>query len=121
MNKIKRAACPECGRWGGAHKSSCSGNPTKEFNPKSHLSNRGSDWIEFSDNVLVHIENYTIPQYGDKGQDQVSQEFSPEDCITNIKRYCNRHGKNSRPGQDKLDLLKIAHYAQMLYDMLDKE
>lgn len=84
-------------------------------------SERGLDWLDFSDKVLFHIEDYTVPQYGDKGDDQVSKEFSPKDCITNIKRYCNRFGRNSRPDQEKLDLLKIAHWAQMCYDLMENK
>lgn len=33
------------------------------------LSERGKDWLAFSAKVLAHIEEYTVPQYGDKGED----------------------------------------------------
>lgn len=79
---------------------------------------RGGDWADFSFKVLGHIENYTVPQYGDKGQDQCT-EFTIQDFQTQIKKYANRMGRNSRPGQDKLDLLKMAHYCQMLHDLLE--
>ena len=82
-------------------------------------SRRGIDWESFSFRVLDHIENYTVPQYGDKGSDQCT-EFTRQDFETQIKKYANRMGKNSRPGQDKLDLLKICHYAQMLYDLIEE-
>ena len=78
---------------------------------------RGGDWADFSFKVLDHIENYTVPQYGDKGSDQCT-EFTRQDFETQIKKYANRMGKNSRPGQDKLDLLKICHYCQMLHDLI---
>ena len=74
---------------------------------------RGQDWQNFSDLVAAHIEEYTVPQYGDKGEDQCT-EFNQQDFITQLKKYINRFGRNSRKGQDKLDLMKIAHYAQML-------
>lgn len=73
---------------------------------------RGQDWIEFSEQVLNHIENYTVPQYGDKGEDQAS-EFKSHDHVVQAKKYLNRYGKNSRPGQEILDLMKTAHYCQM--------
>lgn len=82
------------------------------------LSIRGDDWVKFSLKVLHHIDDYTVPQYGDKGSDQCT-EFTRQDFETQLKRYTNRMGKNSRPGQDKLDLLKICHYSQMLHDLIE--
>lgn len=73
---------------------------------------RGQDWLEFSDRVLEHIEKYTVPQYGDKGEDQAS-EFTSHDLMVQVRRYTNRFGKNARPGQDLLDIIKMAHYIQM--------
>lgn len=84
------------------------------------MSLRGEDWSNFSFTVANHIENYTVPQYGDKGDDE-ADSFTAEDCVKHIKRYAARHGKNSRPGQDELDLLKIAHYAQMAYTKLQEQ
>ncbi len=81
---------------------------------------RAVEWADFSFLVLEHIEKYTVPQYGDKGEDQCS-EFASSDFITQMKKYLNRYGKNSREGQDKLDLLKIAHYACMLHAKLSEE
>lgn len=83
------------------------------------LSKRGDDWANFSAAVITHIEDYTVPQYGDKGVDQCT-EFTITDFQTQIKKYANRMGKNSRPGQDKLDLLKICHYCQMLHDLIEE-
>ena len=80
---------------------------------------RGDDWLIFSEKVYNHIELYTVPQYGDKGEDQCT-EFTIQDFQTQLKKYTNRMGKNSRPGQDKLDLLKICHYAQMLHDLIEE-
>jgi len=83
------------------------------------ISERGKDWVEFSSKVLNHINTYTTKQYGDKGSDQCT-EFTRQDFETQIKKYANRMGKNSRPGQDKLDLLKICHYCQMLHDLIEE-
>jgi len=81
---------------------------------------RAAEWQSFATRVFNHIEIYTVPQYGDKGHDQCS-EFSESDFITQMKKYLNRYGKNSREGQQRLDLLKIAHYAGMLYTKLSEE
>ena len=83
-------------------------------------STRSAEWIHFAAEVLEHIDNYTVPQYGDKGSDQCS-EFSESDFITQMKKYLNRYGKNSREGQDRLDLMKIAHYACILHGKLTEE
>ena len=83
------------------------------------MSKRSFDWLDFSGVVLDHIEAYTVPQYGDKGEDQCT-EFTRQDFETQIKKYANRMGKNSRPGQDRMDLLKICHYAQMLHDLIEE-
>ena len=73
---------------------------------------RTKEWLEFAIEVANHIENYTIPQYGDKGKDQAS-EWSIEHCLEESKKYGNRYGKNQREGQDALGFLKSAHYQQM--------
>ena len=78
------------------------------------MSLKGFDWSTFSFAVHKHIKEYAIPQYGDKGVDLVS-DYTPEEIMMYIIKYAKRHGKNSRPDQDLLDLIKIAHYAQMAY------
>ena len=83
------------------------------------MSIRGDDWLNFSKKVSEHIETYTVPQYGDKNNDQAS-EYEPEEFILQIKKYIARFNKNSRPCQDELDLLKIAHYAQMTYTLVQE-
>ena len=87
-------------------------------NNEPHVSCRGLEWLSFSDSVFEHVENYTVPQYGDVGEDNVT-EWSAEDCVKQIEKYQKRFGKNSRPGQEKLDLLKIAHYACLAASKLD--
>lgn len=79
------------------------------------------DWLMFQLEVHKHINNYVIPQYGEKGSDPAN-DYSIEECMMHINRYRIRQGKNSRPDQDKLDLIKIAHYAQMAYTkLMEKE
>jgi hypothetical protein len=81
---------------------------------------RSLDWEEFSEAVHEHIETYTIPQYGDKGEDPAT-DYDVEDCIRSMKKYLARQGKNSRDGQDSLDLIKIAHYAQMAFTLIGEQ
>lgn len=81
-------------------------------------SKRGEDWNKFQGEVLNHIETYTVPQYGDKGAD-IASEYSTEYCLSQVKKYGARFGSNSRPGQEKLDLLKMAHYIQMAFEALE--
>jgi hypothetical protein len=78
---------------------------------------RSKEWIEFAVIVDDHINNYTVKQYGDRGSD-LATNYTPEDFVKQIKKYCERHGKNARPGQDKIDMIKIAHYAQMAWSKL---
>lgn len=84
------------------------------------MSERGKDWMAFAEKVNDHIETYTVPQYGDKGEDQAS-EYGSAEHILQAKRYLARFGKNSRPGQEVLDLMKTAHYIQMAAMELEKE
>lgn len=81
---------------------------------------REEEWNEFSSYVRKHLVNYTVPQYGDKGFDQVT-EWDAKDLIVQISKYCKRFGTNSRPGQQELDLLKVAHYACMCYYKLKED
>ena len=82
------------------------------------VSLRGRDWVEFAAEVFAHIEEYTTGQYGDKGNDLAS-EYTVYDCMHQIKKYTARHGRNLREGQDKLDLLKIAHYACIAWTLME--
>lgn len=85
------------------------------------LSERGKDWHEFNTKVLKHIENYTVPQYGDKGNDQAT-EFGLNEIKVNMLRYINRMGRNARGTDEALrDMLKVAHYAQMAYDLIQDD
>ena len=88
------------------------------MNTKESL--KSKDWERFNNDVNYHISTYVIPQYGDKGED-IASEYTVDDCIRNMKKYLARAGRNSRPDQDQLDLVKIAHYAQMAYILLGEQ
>lgn len=85
----------------------------------NQLSDRGQEWLCFSDSVLTHVENYTVPQYGDKGSDNVT-EYTPEECILQSKKYAARFGRNQRDGQQLLDLIKSAHYNCLAWTKLQE-
>lgn len=78
-------------------------------------SNRGKEWVAFAALVLEHIDEYTVPQYGDAPHDQASG-FTEQDIAANLRRYMNRLETNARgPVEAQRDLLKIAHYCALLY------
>lgn len=110
--------------WCGKFKVWCS----KEDKPflkcmEDNMLDRIRDWQEFSRKIERHINVYTIPQYQseDRKEDQINISTAQE-CITAIKKYTNRFGKNARGTKEALrDMLKIAHYAQFGYDKLKVE
>ena len=81
---------------------------------------RGAEWNEFADKVLTHIDTYTVPQYGDKGKDSIDK-WDINMCLITIIKYATRSGSNIRSNQDKLDMLKIAHYACFVYNKLKEK
>lgn len=83
-------------------------------------SKRGDEWTEFSFKVLNHVEEYTVPQYGDKGDDNVT-DWSAEECFKQIDKYLKRRNSNQRPGQKRLDILKMAHYLCLADAKLEDE
>ena len=83
---------------------------------------RLKQWNSFDYQVYNHIKEYTLEQYGsDEGTEQVDS-FTIEDCWKNMQRYYNRRKSNTRGNKEKLrDVIKVAHYAQFIYDKLKKE
>ena len=78
-------------------------------------SRRANQWKWFSAKVLEHIEGYTVPQYGDY-PDDLCTGMTVENLRMQLKKYTARLGNNARGQVEGLrDLLKIAHYACMLY------
>lgn len=78
-------------------------------------SNRLLLWDCFSEEVARHVEEYTVPQYGDFPDDNVAS-WSADDCVKQIQKYVNRIDSNSRGELEATrDLLKIAHYASLVW------
>lgn len=91
----------------------------EEVNEK--MPNRANEWEEFSDVMWDHVVEYTVPQYGDYPNDQLTA-FSIEEVAAQLKRYVNRIGSNSRGhGEALRDCLKMAHYACILRSKLIQE
>ena len=85
------------------------------------LSKRLDRWEDFSFEVQDHIENYTVPQYGDYPKDQMTS-FTVDEFLMNMKRYLNRIGRDARGKENSiLDCRKIAHYACELCYKLEEE
>lgn len=86
------------------------------------MSKRGEQWKRFSGKVLEHIEDYTVPQYGD-APDDMAANFTVKDMVTQMQKYLLRQSKGGGQRgieEDKRDFLKIAHYAAMAYDRLNE-
>jgi hypothetical protein len=82
------------------------------------MSKRGTEWWVFSEIVSSHIENYTVPQYGDAPNDPV-EVWTPAQCMDSVKRYANRIDTNSRGRLETLrDMAKVAHFACMAFGKL---
>ena len=86
---------------------------------KTKMSRREQQWLDFSNRVAEHLREYTVPQYGDEGEDEITN-YSVEDCINQISKYTKRYGSQSRSGQQELDFVKIAHYVQCAWEKYNK-
>lgn len=91
-------------------------NNYEEINekPKS-ISEREKQWQEFSDLVATHLREYTTPQYGDVGEDEITN-YTVETCLEQVRKYCKRYDTQSRDGQQELDFIKMAHYTQCAWE-----
>jgi len=79
---------------------------------RQHVSERGNDWSCFADEVFTHIEEYTIPQYGDRPNDEMTN-WSIEECLKDVSKRISRYGRQAREGQQLLDFKKMAHVIQI--------
>lgn len=84
--------------------------------------NRIVQWEKFNNLMEKHIEEYTKVQYGNPEGNEQIDGFTVEQCWQNMQRYYNRRNSNVRGNKEKLrDAVKVAHYAQVIYDKLKKE
>lgn len=83
--------------------------------------NRGKQFAEFAADVVIHVDEYTIPQYGDSPDDMV-ETWTAEHVRNQMQKYLKRMDGNGRGSDDNLlSCLKIAHYAAILRDKLIEE
>ena len=79
---------------------------------------KGNTWLSFSAITLEHIENYSVPQYGPDIKENTDVD-GPDDCRKYIAKYLRRAGSERRGRIEELrDLVKIAHFAQIAFDMM---
>jgi len=88
---------------------------TCECGGKEVISERVKQWREYADAVEDHLNDYTVPQYGDVGSDEIT-DYSVETCVEQVKKYSKRYGTQSRSGQQELDFLKMGHYSQCAWE-----
>ena len=74
-------------------------------------------WIAFSDNVVEHINNYVVPQYGDEDTEP-AKEYDLDDCIKQAERYLRRAKTNQRPEGLERDMRKAAHWVQKAWERI---
>jgi len=79
------------------------------------------EFAKFALEVIEHIKNYVIPQYGNY-PDEMIDGFTIADIKAQLARYVGRIGTNARGQQEaERDCLKIAHYACLLLRKLREE
>jgi len=82
------------------------------------MSRRKDQFEYFAELVQDHIENYTVPQYGDAPVDEV-EVWTPEQCVLAIQKYTKRFESARRGRLEVLrDMVKIAHFACLTFDKL---
>lgn len=93
-------------------------NLPDNIEPLCPASKRAKDFCYFAAGVVDHIDNYTVPQYGDAPEDNV-EGWSSEECFKQIERYLRRRNTSRRPDEKQMDVLKMAHYLQLAYEKMD--
>ena len=79
------------------------------------LSERRKRFDEVAKKVGQFIEDYTIPRYGDEGEDR-STNMGAFECIEDIKKYTARIRAPERyAGERAEDMLKIMQLAAESY------
>lgn len=80
------------------------------------MSAKINNWLGFAVRVRNHIRDYVLPQYGDNTAPDLA--YTADDCIKHAQRYLARFGRQSRDGEELLDLMKAAHWIQIAHDKL---
>lgn len=87
----------------------------------SVMSKKAEEFAKFSVEVLKHIEEYAVPQYGDYPNDLI-KETSIDDIVHDMQRYLHRMKTNARGAKEvERDFLKLAHYSCIAYYKLKEQ
>lgn len=87
------------------------------------ISEKSFDFSKFSKEVIKHIENYVVPQYGDLPDAHIDG-MSMEEIKGKLSSYVQRIGKvqiNRGIEGAKQDCYKIAHFAQYICTKLEEQ
>lgn len=85
------------------------------------MKNKKQEYAAFALEVIEHIKDYVIPQYGDY-PDAMIEGFSIADIKAQLVRYAGRIGSNARGEKEaERDCMKMAHYACLLLMKLREE
>lgn len=110
MSGVEINRCPNCGYIGAC----CVCDVTCA--DAAPISEREREILAFSGLVCQHVGEYAVLQYGDIGEDSIT-DWSARDCEVQIEKYVKRFRSNQRGFEDaQRDLLKIAHYAGIVYN-----
>jgi len=84
--------------------------------PADVMSKREWEMLQFGGLMCEHVGEYTVPQYGDLGEDNVTN-WSSRDCEVQIEKYVKRFKSNQRGFEEaQRDLKKICHYSAICHN-----
>jgi hypothetical protein len=79
------------------------------------MSKRGDEWVEFGAIVLKHVDEYSLSQYGDMGEDRFTT-MTCKEVMHDARKHFDRFGKGQRGTEEQLrDFKKIAHEVCVAY------
>lgn len=72
-------------------------------------------WYAVADMVADHIDTYTVAQYKDYPNDQLT-DWSTDEIWTQVQKYLNRRDSNARGEEEALrDIMKMIHYLSVIF------
>jgi hypothetical protein len=84
--------------------------------------NRSAKWIKFAENMPSHLLHYCDEQYPTTDPDNDLDNWTIEDVKAHMKTYVGRIGSTQRGSeQAKEDMIKLAHFASIIWNKLNEE
>lgn len=72
-------------------------------------------WYAVADMVADHVDTYTVAQYKDYPDDQLTG-WSTDEIWTQVQKYLNRRDSNARGEEEALrDIMKMIHYLSVIF------